>query len=690
MTYTVGIDIGGTFTDTVVVDEAGAIGSYKSPTTPGDLLEGVLANLREAAGDAGLEPGAFLREVERIAHGTTAATNAFIERRGAKVALLTTRGFEDTIFMQRMLGMTAGLTPSELTDYSLRRVPEPLAPRRLVLGIRERVDWSGAEIGRLREDDVRAAAATLREEAVEAVAVSYLWSFKNPEHERRTGEILGEELPGVYVTLSSTLVPRLGEYERTATTLVNAYLGPHIAAYTATLEERLGARVFLLDSSGGVMTPEQAGRAPVRLLLSGPSGGVTASRELGALLGHENVITFDMGGTSTDVGLIVGGEALQRHETEAEKYHLLLPMVDVRAIGAGGGSIARVEEGGYLRVGPESAGADPGPACYGRGGTRPTVTDADLVLGILDPDNFLGGRIRLDVEAAREALRREVADPLGLPVEEAAAGVKRIVDTRMADLLRTVTIERGYDPREFVLHAFGGAGATHAPAFALEVVDTLLVPASQSVHSALGAASSDVSITAELAVPMRLSRAGGAADADPERVEEVFRELELRASAGLADQGVPEPARALQRLVEVRFTRQTKALPVPYRGSVETLLEDFLARYAQRYGDEAVPDTAGFELVTFVVAATGRLPRPQPTRHAPATDEPRPTATRRAYDAATSAFADTPVYDGAALRPRHRLEGPAIVEYPGTTVALLSGQTANVDELLNIEIRRAP
>ena len=505
----------------------------------------MLANLREAAGDAGLELDAFLREVERIAHGTTAATNAFIERRGAKVALLTTRGFEDTIFMQRMLGMTAGLTPSELTDYSLRRVPEPLAPRRLVLGIRERVDWSGAEIGRLREDDVRAAAATLREEGVEAVAVSYLWSFKNPEHERRTGEILAEELPGVYVTLSSTLVPRLGEYERTATTLVNAYLGPRIAAYTATLEERLGARVFLLDSSGGVMTPEQAGRAPVRLLLSGPSGGVTASRELGALLGHENVITFDMGGTSTDVGLIVGGEALQRHETEAEKYHLLLPMVDVRAIGAGGGSVARVEEGGYLRVGPESAGADPGPACYGRGGTRPTVTDADLVLGILDPDNFLGGRIRLDVEAAREALRREVAEPLGLSVEEAAAGVKRIVDTRMADLLRTVTIERGYDPREFVLHAFGGAGATHAPAFALEVVDTVLVPASQSVHSALGAASSDVSITAELAVPMRLSRDGGAADADPERVEQVFRELERRASAGLAEQGVPEAAREL-------------------------------------------------------------------------------------------------------------------------------------------------
>ena len=470
---------------------------------------------------------------------------------------------------------------------------------------------------------------------------------------------------------------------------MNSYLGPSIARYTETLEERLGARIFLLDSSGGVMTPEQAGRAPVRLLLSGPSGGVTASRELGALLGHENVITFDMGGTSTDVGLIVGGEALQRHETEAEKYHLLLPMVDVRAIGAGGGSIARVEDGGYLRVGPESAGADPGPACYGRGGTRPTVTDADLVLGILDPDNFLGGRIRLDVEAAREVLRREVAEPLGLSVEEAAAGVKRVVDTRMADLLRTVTIERGYDPREFVLHAFGGAGATHAPAFALDVVDTVLVPAGQSVHSALGAASSDVSVTAELAVPMRLSRAAGAADADPDEVERVFRDLERWASVALAEQGVPAERRELARAVEVRFTRQTKALPVPFRGSVEALLEDFLARYARRYGAEAVPDTAGFELVTFAVGATGRLPRPQPARHPAATEDARPTAIRRAYDAATGAFADAPVYDGGQLRPGHRIEGPAIVEYPGSTVALCSGQAARVDELLNIELRRA-
>jgi len=382
MSVVVGIDIGGTFTDTVLVDEQGALTTYKSPTTPGSLLEGLLANLREAAGSDGLE--SLLGTVERIAHGTTAATNAYIERRGAVTALLCTRGFEDTIFMQRQLGMTAGMAPDELTDYSLRREPEPLAPRSLVFGIRERVDYRGAVIGRLQEDDVHKAIAAIRRADVRAIAVCFLWSFRNPDHERRVAEILRSELPDVYVSVSSELVPRLGEYERTATTLVNAYLGPVISGYMEALQRSLGDRnLLLLDSGGSVMTAAEAGRAPVRLLLSGPSGGVTASQYLGQELGHRNVITFDMGGTSTDVGLIVDGEPLRRIDTEIGKYHLLLPMIDVTAIGAGGGSIARVESGGYLRVGPQSAGAVPGPACYGAGGTLPTVTDADLLLGIL-------------------------------------------------------------------------------------------------------------------------------------------------------------------------------------------------------------------------------------------------------------------------------------------------------------------
>jgi len=692
VSFTIGIDIGGTFTDTVVIDESGDVSTYKSPTTPGALLQGLLANLRDAATERGVSLEEFLADVDRVAHGTTAATNAFIERRGATVALLTTRGFEDTIFMQRQMGMTAGLSPTQVTAHANKREPEPLVPRRLVFGIRERVDWSGSAVGRLREDDVRSACREIAALDVTAVAVCFLWSFKNPAHERRTAEIVREELPGVYLSVSSELVPRLGEYERTATTVVNAYLGPLVERYTETLDAELHVRnLLLLDSSGSVMTPSEAGRAPVRLLLSGPSGGVTASKYVGAALGHDDVITFDMGGTSTDVSLIIGGQSVQRHETESGKYHLLLPMVDVRAIGAGGGSIARVEDGGYLRVGPQSAGADPGPACYGRGGVQPTVTDADLVLGILDPDRFLGGRLRLDVDAARQALETSVAGPLQLSVEEAAVGVKQVVDARMGDLLRTATIEQGHDPRELVLYAYGGAGATHAPAFALQLVDEIHVPASQSVHSALGAVASDLALTLELAVPMRVPRSGGADEVDSGRIEQIFEELEVEARERLAAQDVPPDRQRLTRLVEVRFRRQTKTIAVPWLGSPGGLLDEFLARYATRYGADAIPDTAGFELVTFVVEARGLLARPRLARFEPGGPDASgaAVASRRAYDAGTRAFVDTPIYDGMRLRAGHRFAGPAIVEYPGTTLALSSGQDATVDGLLGISIRRA-
>ena len=689
----IGIDIGGTFTDVVIMRDDGSLANTKAPTTPGRLLEGLLAGLADIASQEELDLESILTSVDRIAHGTTAATNAYIERRGARVALLTTRGFEDTMIMQRMQGMTAGLSSSELTDYSKRSVPEPLVPRSRIFGVRERVDYAGEVIGPLVDDDVRAAAARIREADVEAVAVSYLWSFKNPDHEKRTAEILRQELPGLYISVSHELVPRLGEYERTATTVVNAYLGPMVRRYTDVLQDRLGqSQLLLLDSSGGVMTPAQAGRAPVRLLLSGPSGGVTAARFLGAACGHANVITFDMGGTSTDVALIDRGDAVQRRETAVDKFHLLLPMVDVRAIGAGGGSIARVEDGGYLRVGPESAGADPGPACYARGGERPTVTDADVVLGILDPKRFLGGKLKLDVARASAAIRTHVAQPLGVSVEEAAIGIKRIVDTRMADLLRTVTIEQGHDPRDFVLYAFGGAGATHAPSFALEVVDELLIPAGQSVFCAVGAVASDIALSTELAVPMRLSRNAHGADVDPEEIEGIFTSLEEGANAALEAQGVPAEARTLHRLVEVRFVRQLKTLSIPMQGSVGTLLDDFLSAYSRRYGRESVPESAGFEFVTFVVQAIGALSRPALARY-PVKDgsvEAARQGTRRAYDAGQQMFVDTAVYDGPALQPGHQINGPAVVEYDGTTLSLISGQVAKVNEWLGISIRRAP
>lgn len=686
----IGVDIGGTFTDVVVMRDDGSIRVTKSPSTPGHLVNGLLTALTSAAQKEGVELDALLGKVERIAHGTTAATNAYIERRGAKVALLTTRGFEDTMIMQRMMGMTAGLSTTELTDYSMRSVPDPLVPRSLIFGIRERVDYRGEVISPLVEQDIHDAIDEMRTAGVDAVAISYLWSFKNTAHEKATAEILSRALPNVYLSVSNELVPRLGEYERSATTVVNAYLGPMVRDYTDMLEQRLGARqLFLLDSCGGVMTPAEAGRAPVRLMLSGPSGGVTAARYMGELLGHRNVITFDMGGTSTDVAVISDGTSGQRKETVADKYHLLLPMVDVRAIGAGGGSIAGVEEGGYLFVGPESAGADPGPACYGRGGERPTVTDADVVLGIIDPTQFLGGKLQLDLEKAREAVQIHVAEPLGLSVEEAAAGIKRIVDTRMADLLRTVTIEQGHDPRDFVLYAFGGAGPTHAPAFALEVVEEVLIPSSQSVFCAFGAVASDITLNVTRTVPKRFGRVGSG-DADLAEIEAIFSSLVEEAHDALTKQNVPAQKRRLTRMVEVRFIRQTKSLSIPYPGSIDGLVENFLNAYQKRYGAEAVPEKAGLEFVTYVVEAIGELTRPEAVRHHQTGVDARAAlkGSRAVYDVHEQSFVDTSVYSGEKLQAGNQLVGPAIVEYEGTTVAIALGQLAVIDELLGISIRR--
>ena len=686
----IGIDIGGTFTDVVVMGDDGSVSTTKSPSTPGRLLEGLLAALKAAAEKEQTDLATLLGRIDRIAHGTTVATNAFIERRGARVALLTTRGFEDTMIMQRMMGMTAGLSPSELTDYSNRRVPDPIVPRSLIFGIRERIDYRGDVIAPLVEQDVHDAISRIKEAGIEAIAVSYLWSFKNSAHEKKTREILAGELPGVFLSVSHELAPRLGEYERTATTVINACLGPLVREYTGQLNRRLrNNRLFLLDSSGGVMTADEAGRAPVRLLLSGPSGGVTAAKYMGRLCDHENIISFDMGGTSTDVAVIAAGQAGQRRETVAGKYHLLLPMLDVRAIGAGGGSIAGVEQGGYIYVGPGSAGAEPGPACYGLGGERPTVTDADVVLGIIDPAGFLGGKLALDREKAREAIKVHVADPLRLSIEEAAAGIKRIVDARMADLLRTVTIEQGHDAREFVLYAFGGAGPTHAPAFALDVVEEVLIPASQSVFCAFGAVASDITLSAGRAEPKRYGRDGKGA-VELADMEDIFSILEEQANKSLEQQGVPPEQRRFRRVVEVRFIRQTKSLSVPFPGSIEGLVKNFLDAYTKRYGAEAVPEKAGFEFVTYVVEAVGRLPRPDCARYPSAGTDPGHAlkCSRPVYDMVEQGFVDTPIYRGEALQPDNRIIGPAIIEYETTTVAVHSGQVGTIDEFLGISIRR--
>lgn len=702
MSFIIGIDIGGTFTDMVVLDESGELSTHKSPTTTGNLIQGVLNNIKIASSKKELTVPDFLKRVKRIGHGTTAGTNAYIERDGATVGLLTTLGFEDVIFHQRMMGITAGLTLDELTDYSLRATPEPLCPSDRVIGIRERIDYKGDALLSLREEDVRSAGAKLIEAGVDAVAICFLWSIKNPIHEQRAAEILREMMPEAYISVSSELAPRIGEYERTATTLVNAYLGPIISQYTKTMESKLAAQgntgeILLLDSSGGVVTPADAGKQSVRLLISGPSGGMTAAQYLGTHLKHDNIITFDMGGTSADVGLVIDGAPLQRQETEYGKYHLLLPMLDVTAIGAGGGSIARVEEGGYLHVGPESAGSNPGPACYGKGGDYPTVTDADVALGIIEPQYYLGGQLTIDRSLAEAAIKKHVADPLGISVTDAAISIKKIVDNRMSDLLRTVTIERGHDPRNFVLYAFGGAGGSHAPAFALDLVNTVVVPATQAVNCAFGAITSNLQFHHEVSEPIRVTPDDEeSSHLVSTHLREIFDKLMVEAKAALQSHNVGEEHQQYAAFVEMCFARQTKELRVPCNiiegdeFQLTDLLDDFQKLYRKRYGAESIPEKAAFDLVTYSVEGTGELPRPEFRKYEHAGTDPSAAhqGQRDVYDPASDQFMPTDIYLSGDLATGNLISGPAIIEYPTTTVVIISNQIAEIDALHNIIIRR--
>lgn len=698
----VGIDIGGTFTDTVVLNENGEVFTYKSFSTPERLLDGFLNNVRLASEIDGLDIRQFLQGVSRIAHGTTVATNAFIERRGGKVGLLTTRGFEDTLVAQRMMGMTAGLSPSEMRDYAKREIPSKLVEHDLIFGIRERTDYAGREVAPLFEEDVVAAVNEMRQRGVNAIAICFLWSIRDSEHELRAAEIVKDLTNDIHVSMSHEIAPRIGEYERMATTVANSYLAPIVSAYTSKLRENLAAEaqedpppVFLLDSIGGVMDPAEAAREPVRMLLSGPSGGMTACEDMAKLLGHPNVITFDMGGTSCDVGLMVDGEVIKRSDITISKYHLILPTIDIHVIGSGGGSIAKVVSNKYLQVGPESAGSIPGPACYGREGKLPTVTDADVILGILNPANFLGGRVELDVDAAREAIREHVADPLGISIEEAAAGIKRIVDSQMHDLLRTVTIDRGRDPREFVLYAYGGAGPSHAPSFALELVPEVVIPSTHSVHSALGAVASDAHAIVSMSELFVIHDDGNDEECrqTAEKLAEIFSQLVTKARKKLTTQGIAKTQQSFDGIVYVRYHRQPKELSVKLDSLeltadvIRKTIRQFEINYAQSYGEESIPTGVGIELVGFAVEAKGLLPHPAfRPQQAPDDHKLKPKEQRRAYDATIRAFVSTAIYQGEDLAPGDKVHGPAILEYVDTTVNIGSRQIAVKDEYKNIHI----
>jgi N-methylhydantoinase A len=692
MAYFIGTDIGGTFTDLTMLSEAGEVMIFKAPTTPEDRTRGVLDALALAAGALGMPVEKLVGQLTYFAHGTTAATNAFIERKGATTGLLTTQGFGDILRIQRSMSSWAGMAVHELSHFSARSTPIPIVPRHLIEEVPERIDFRGEVIAPLDEDAARAGIGRLLAQGVEAIAICLLWSFRNPAHERRLAEIVREMAPRVFVTVSSALVPILGEYERTSTTAINAYLGPVINRYINGLEGSIrglgyDGPISIMESGGGVLPASEAAFQAANLLTSGPAGGVLASQKLGELLGMKNILTTDMGGTSFDVGLIVNGQPLLETVREEGRFHVALPSIKVTAIGSGGGSIARVRDG-HLTVGPESAGSVPGPACYGRGGTDATITDADVVLGIIDPDYFLGGRMKLDAALAAEAVRRNVAAPLGMELHEAAAGIREIANNQMADLLRRVTLRAGYDPRQFVLFAYGGAGPTHAHQYAaIAGITRVVAPNTASGHSAYGAVTADrhrsFSYSVGMHAPARFKRASDHVDAQV--LNDAFARIEAQCRAALGEDA------ELRRFIDMRFRQQVHevGIEVPRKtlgaADVDELVDRFERQYEQIFGANTALRISGVEFTIVRVEGLNPVHKPAPTRLPEAGGEARPVATRQVYFYRRG-FHPTRVYRWDRVAPGNRFEGPAIIERPDTTIVIGPGQRAHMEAYGNIVI----
>lgn len=669
MSLRVAMDIGGTFTDFVVLDEAaGRVFSGKVPTTPANPAEGVLAGLGQLVPDPAV--------IGFLVHGTTVGLNAFLERRGTRVLLLMTAGLRDAYTIARH-------DRKEL--YALRyRKPERLVPRRDVHEVVERLRFDGSVETPLDEESLRPVIEKVRSEGIEAVAVCLIHAYVNPVHELRVREIFERECPGLSVSLSHEIAREWREYERASSTVLNAYIAPRVERYLASLEQELGRRgvtatLYVMQSNGGVTTSRKARAQPVQTLLSGPVGGTIGGAALSRLTGRPNLICVDMGGTSFDVSLIVDGRPGISTETELEGLPVLLPLVDIHTIGAGGGSLAWLEAGG-LRVGPKSAGAVPGPACYGRGGVEPTVTDANLVLGRLDPGYFLGGRMSLDVEAAERALAR-VAGELDLALPALAEGILAIVNAKMADAIRTITVKQGIDPREFALVAFGGAGPMHAVWLAEELeIAEVIVPWSPGTFSAWGMLQTDMrhDLVRNFYEPL----AGLQADA----VADAFRELEREGDELLAAEGVGAGERSFLRTADMRYVGQEYSVNVPVAAAIDLaeVERSFHDAHRVRYG-HSTPG-APVEFVNLRLAAVGRVAGGgAPARPSESGEHPL--------------LGERSVVFGGAERPttvvlRERLgagwrrQGPLVIEEDSSTIVVPPGAVAAVDELGNVVISR--
>jgi len=689
MAWRIGVDIGGTFTDVVLVDEeTGRIGVAKVPTTPRDVTQGVIDGIRQGLTRYRVDPTG----VVLLAHATTIVTNALIEKKGAKAGFVATRGFRDVLELRRS-------SRADLYDL-FQDAPAVLVPRRWRFEVTERIDAQGQVVTPLDESEIDGVIAAVRDAGLETVAVSLLFSFLNDRHERLLGERLRRALLGVGVYLSSEVLPEIREFERASTTAVCAYVGPLLASYLDRLQCAVTAlglpQLYVMGSSGGVFDIAEGLRMPAMAIESGPAAGVIAAALAGKEHGLPNLISFDMGGTTAKASLIADGEIAVTAEYEVggaghakrwlhgTGHPVRVPVIDLAEVSAGGGSIAWVDPGGALKVGPCSAGATPGPAAYGLGGSEPTVTDADVVLGYLDRKALLGGALAINLAAAEAAIRKRVADPLGLQVTEAAAAIVEIVNSNMAEALRIVSVERGHDPREFALIAFGGAGPVHAAALAAELqIPEVIVPPVPGAFSALGLVASDLKRDYSRTLYADLSAL------DPAQVAKALIEMEAMASEWLTAVAIPLTRRALVRAADVRYRRQAYELTVPLaegpiaRASLDILADAFHEKHSRTYG-HANPEEP-VQLVNLRLTAIGRLPS-LALALPPATALARRTMREVWFPEIGST--PCPVHWRDGLAAGETLAGPAIVEAMDSTIVVPPGWIASVDGKGYIRLRR--
>jgi N-methylhydantoinase A len=692
MGYIVGIDIGGTFTDCIAIDEAGTVTIGKAPSTPPDFQTGFVDSIRATAGRLGISLEELLAEA-KIYHGCTVGTNALVERRTARVGLLATSGHGDSIIVMQAGGRLTGMAPEYVAHVASQTKDEPLVPKELIEECHERITFDGEVLVELNEERCMASIQRLLDAGAEAFAVSLLWSIVNPVHERRVLELIQELAPGAFVSLSSRVIPRNGEYERTVATVVNSLIGPAMNNYLRDLEgdlAKLGYEdtIHVMSCSGGLIDAGYARELPMLTIGSGPVAGLIGAGALtrAERAGHEDVITTDMGGTTFDVGVIRSGQPLSRPTTRYGQYEYFVPTLDVRSVGAGGGSIVRFDpDTATLRVGPKSAGSRPGPAAYLRGGTMATVTDADLVLGHLNPDYFLGGDITLGIDAAHEALR-VAGEPLGFSAEETAAAAARIVDSQMADAIRLASVQQGYDPRSYVMYAYGGAGPVHATALARELgIRRVVVPLSDLAAgwSGFGVASSEAVVVEEVAKALTYPF-------DPEEMNGEWATLEEKVRTAMAGQGIAAESLQWERLADIRYSQQINQVAVlapqgEYTPAVaQALVDSFEQEYERLFGADSGYAAAGFALTAMRVRARASVSdfriagRDSANGVVDRALVPKGEREVIFYERSLTAEA-TPIYDGSTFAHGWSVEGPGIVEFQDTTLVLRHGDRATVD-----------